>query len=384
MIFSDSLSQQKTLLFIPHAHSVALTLDSQSHSSWSLPCLQSDKDRLVYPWGAGPPALTATAQLSALRFHVPQKGSHTAAIPGVSACRTAIAWTMYSRLRFGEAHAPTGTGALTAALKNALVCETSSGVGRIPPGLLEQRCDSVWSSQHSCSQSIYKGSNDLDKSVRLTIWFANSTATQYCCGDADTTQTNSTLACIDGSSTFTLSDATPVLGVAGLANAQAVSWTNSSSDTSATTTPTAITVANQNDCSAQRQDTTTVGSVLGVSLVAVAIALIVWAVWERRQKILWWQRAIGLAPQWPPENATWLRAPRQNSKPPPCPVTRAKLAYAAHQQQKSAQEQPAEQPAPTYRTHNGEQPMRQTQISSPQRPREMPDGIPAAAEMDAT
>lgn len=65
--------------------------------------------------------------------------------------------------------------------------------------------------------------------------------------------------------------------------------------------------------------------------------------------------------------------------------------YAAHQQQKRAQEpQPAEQPAPTYGTHEPgsdyQQPVLvgQTQVSGPDRPRGMPDGMPAAAEMDAT
>lgn len=241
---------------------------------------------------------------------------------------------------------------------------------------------------------LLKANNYLDKNVRLSIWRANSTATQYCCGDADTTQVNSSSACVDGNPTFTLPDATPLLGVAGLSNAQVTSTnsTSSASDTSVTATPSASTTVHNGDCASQRQDTITVGSVLGASLVAVAVALILWAVWERRQKVLWWQRAIGLAPQWPPENATWMRAPSQNSKPPPCPVTRAKLVYAAHQQQKRAQEQqPAEQPAPTYGAHQPgtcqpgyQQQMSQNQVSSPARPREMPDGMPAAAEMDAT
>lgn len=229
----------------------------------------------------------------------------------------------------------------------------------------------------------------LDQDVRLSVWRANASNTLYCCGDADTEQTNSSLACIDGSSTFTLPDATPLLGVAGLANAQEASSTNSTSETCGTATPSVITTTSRADCSSQKQDTITVGSVLGVSLIAVAIALIVWAVWERRQKVLWWQRAIGLAPQWPPQHAPWMRAPSQNCKPPPCPFTRAKLVYAAHQQQK--REQAAGQPAPTYETHQPgcgqldyQQPTSQTQISSPLRPREMPDGLPAAAEMDAT
>lgn len=229
-----------------------------------------------------------------------------------------------------------------------------------------------------------KGSKYLSSNVRLSVWDANSTATQYCCGDANTTETNSSLACIDGSPTFTLLDGTPLMGVAGLSSGQDGSPSNSTSDTGDDTRPAAIANADPNNCSAQRQETITVGSILGVSLLAVAIALIVWAVWERRQKILWWQRAIGLAPQWPPETATWMRVQSQAPKPPPCPVTRAKLAYAAHQQN-SAQEQPAEPPAVTYGAREyGCESMSQTQISSPQRPREMPDRTPAAAEMDAT
>ncbi|KAI7780710.1 hypothetical protein LA080_015607 [Diaporthe eres] len=168
-----------------------------------------------------------------------------------------------------------------------------------------------------------------------------------------------------------------VLGVAGLWNAQYVSSTNSTSDASSATMPTAGSPAQDDDCSSQKKDTITVGSILGVSLVAVTIALVLWALWERRQKILWWQRAIGLPPEWPPKHAAWMRSLGQkSSKPPPCPITRAKLLYAAHQQHNHAQEQ---QPAPTCGTH-------QPEISSPQRPREMPaqDVTPPAAEMDAT
>lgn len=170
-----------------------------------------------------------------------------------------------------------------------------------------------------------------------------------------------------------------MLGVAGLSNAQDVSSTNLTSDAFGNATQTASTTAQEYDCSSQKKDTITVGSVLGVSLIAVATALVLWALWERRQKILWWQRAIGLAPEWPPKHATWMRTLGQKrSKPPPCPITRAKLLYAAHQQQKHAQEQ---QPAPMCGTHHI-----QPEISSPQRPREMPvpDVTPPAAEMDAT
>lgn len=263
------------------------------------------------------------------------------------------------------------------------------------PVLLNGLCDLVLPYLQSCSQPHRKGSDYLDKDVRLSVWRADSSiGAQYCCGDANTTQTNSSLACIDGSPAFTLPDATPLLGVAGLSNAQEVSSTNSTSNTAdtSTSTPTAINTAYSNDCSSQKKDTITVGSVLGVALLAVAIALIIWAVWERRQKVLWWQRATGLGPNWPPNNAPWMRAgPIQKSKPPPCPVARAKLLYASHQEQKRAQEQAVEQPAPTYGAHqlgsghpDPQQPMSQTQISSPQSPREMPDGMPAAAEMDAT
>ncbi|KAJ0123211.1 hypothetical protein J7T55_011675 [Diaporthe amygdali] len=228
----------------------------------------------------------------------------------------------------------------------------------------------------------------LNQDVRLSVWRANRTsASEYCCGDADTTQTNSSLACLDGNPTFTLPNATPLLGVAGLSNAQAVSSTNSSSVTTRTETSTAIPTTHDDDCSSQKQDTITVGAVLGVSIVIAAIALIVWALWERRQKVLWWQRAIGAAPHWPPENAPWMRVQCPKSKPPPCPVTRAKLAYANHQKQRSQQQEPA----PSYGHQQSEagqreyeQQMGQTHISSPQRPREMPDGMPAAAEMDAT
>lgn len=248
---------------------------------------------------------------------------------------------------------------------------------------------------HICSlahRPHRKGSDYLDKNVRMSVWRADSSAgAQYCCDYANTTQTNPSLACIDGSAAFTLPDATLLLGVAGLLNATEVSSINSTSNAADTATPTAITAAYGADCSSQKKDTITVGSVLGVALLAVAIALIIWAVWERRQKVLWWQRATGLGPRWPPNNATWMRAPSQTSKPPPCPVARAKLLYAAHQEQKRAQEQAAEQPAPTYGAHQPgpcqldcQQPMSQNQVSSPQRPREMPDGMPAAAEMDAT
>lgn len=238
----------------------------------------------------------------------------------------------------------------------------------------------IWSC-YMCSLahiSFYRKASDyLDKDVRLSFWrTSSSTTAQYCCGDAYTTQRNSSLACVDGGPVFTLPNATPVLGVAGLRNAQYISSTNSTSDASSATMPTAGTSAHGDDCSSQKKDTITVGSVLGVSLVAVAIALVLWAIWERRQKILWWQRAIGLAPEWPPKHAAWMRSLGQRSKPPPCPITRAKLLYTAHQQQKQAQEQQA---SPMCGAH-------QPEISSPQRPREMPgqDVTPPAAEMDAT
>lgn len=237
----------------------------------------------------------------------------------------------------------------------------------------------IWSSIFSLAHLFRrKASGYLDKDVRLSFWrTSSSAAAQYCCGDADTTQINSSLACIDGNPIFTLPNATPVLGVAGLRNAKDVSSTNSTSDASGTASPIASTMTPGDDCSSQKKDTITVGSVLGVSLVAVAIALILWALWERRQKILWWQRAIGLAPEWPPKHATWMKGLGQKSKPPPCPITRAKLLYTAHQQQKHAQEQ---EPAPLCGTTH------QPEISSPQRPREMPvpGVIPPPAEMDAT
>ncbi|KAI3399422.1 hypothetical protein diail_6894 [Diaporthe ilicicola] len=240
----------------------------------------------------------------------------------------------------------------------------------------------------SCLHYEPKASDYRSRGVRLSVWVGNSSSTaQYCCGDADSTQTNSSLACVDGNHPFQLQDATPVLGVAGLSNAQAVSSANSTSAASGAMASTAGPTVYKEDCASQQQDTVTIGAVLGVSLVAAAIALAVWAVWERRQKVVWWQRAIGLAPQWPPENAPWMRVLNQKTQrtgPPPCPVARVKLACAAHQQKRSPEQQPA-QPAPTCGLQQPEaNSMTQTHVSSPQSPREMGDGMPAAAEMDAT
>lgn len=317
-----------------------------------------------------------------MQFHVPPKESRTAVAARVaSAYPTATAWIISSPLRFGEAHAPIARGAPRNAPKYVLVRTIFNSMGSYACSIRYWVGCAIWS-RYICSLAhifFYRKASDyLDKDVRLSLWRASSSAVaQYCCGDSYTTQKSSSLACVDGGPVFTLPNATPVLGVAGLGNAQYVSSTNSTSDASSATMPTAGSPAQDDDCSSQKKDTITVGSFLGVSLVAVTIALVLWALWERRQKILWWQRAIGLAPEWPPKHAAWMRSLGQkSSKPPPCPITRAKLLYAAHQQHKHAQEQ---QPAPTCGTH-------QPEISSPQRPREMPgqDVTPPAAEMDAT
>lgn len=130
---------------ISHSH-LSLRAD-RAFGPQVLPCLKCERDRLVDLWGVVPPALTLTAHLSGMQFHVPRKESRTAAAELVaSACPTAIAWTTYSRLRFGEAHAPIGTGALPVP-KNVLVCKVSHGMG-----LLNGSCDLVLPYLQSCSQ----------------------------------------------------------------------------------------------------------------------------------------------------------------------------------------------------------------------------------------
>lgn len=239
--------------------------------------MQRETDRVVDPWGVVPPVLTPTTQLSPMQCHVPPKESRTAAAArAASACPTATAWTMYSHLRFGEAHAPIGPGALPAAPSVYWYVKCSSSGERWIHNYFAG-CE-IWFC-HFCSLAhilLIKASEYLDRDVRLSVWRANSlTATEYCCGDADTTQMNSSLACIDGDPTFTLPNATPILGVAGLSNAREASSKNSSSDTSGTATQTTSTAANRDDCASRRRDTITVRSVLGVSLAAVAVALIV-------------------------------------------------------------------------------------------------------------
>lgn len=108
----------------PFSKTVPVTSHTRPFILGSQPCIQRETDRVVDPWGVVPPVLTPTAQLSLMQFHVPPKESRTAAAArAASACPTATAWTMYSHLRFGEAHAPIGPGALPAAPKCVMVCK---------------------------------------------------------------------------------------------------------------------------------------------------------------------------------------------------------------------------------------------------------------------
>lgn len=82
-----------------------------------------------------PPAFTPTAQLSPMQFRVPLKESRTAvAARAASAFPTATVWIMYSRLRFGEAHAQIGRGAPRTAPKYVLVCTTFPSMGSMITG----------------------------------------------------------------------------------------------------------------------------------------------------------------------------------------------------------------------------------------------------------
>lgn len=95
----------------------------QPHLYSNLSCEQLEEERTIDPRGVVPPALTPTAQLSPMQFRAPPKESRTAvAARAASACPTATAWIICSRLRFGEAHAPIGRGAPQTAPKYVLVC----------------------------------------------------------------------------------------------------------------------------------------------------------------------------------------------------------------------------------------------------------------------
>lgn len=117
-----------SFLFTSHTHAHICSWEPL-HLFWTTSCMQRVRDQAAGLWGLWGVHLHAfipTAHLTSMQFHVPLKESRTAAgTRAVSACPTVTAWTIYSRLRFGEAHAPTGPGALPAVLKYVLVCDLS-------------------------------------------------------------------------------------------------------------------------------------------------------------------------------------------------------------------------------------------------------------------
>lgn len=134
--FPEPLPLSFPLTTRTHAH---IILGKQPHLFWAPTCEQLEKDQALDPRGVVPHALTPTVQLSPMQFHVPPKESRTAvAVRAASACPTATAWIISSRLRFGEAHAPIARGAPRTALKYVLVCTVFPSMGSMLAALLDE------------------------------------------------------------------------------------------------------------------------------------------------------------------------------------------------------------------------------------------------------
>lgn len=116
--------------FLSTSHTSARICSSALlHLFWTTSCMQRVRDQAAGLWGLWDVLLRAlipTAHLTSIQFHVPPKESRTAAgTRAASACPTATAWIIYSRLRYGEVRALMRPGAPPTVLKYVLVCEVS-------------------------------------------------------------------------------------------------------------------------------------------------------------------------------------------------------------------------------------------------------------------
>ncbi|KAI7778510.1 hypothetical protein LA080_002018 [Diaporthe eres] len=175
-------------------------------------------------------------------------------------------------------------------LSNGYCMETSEDSG--PLGLYRGSCtDRNWGS--SCPQQCLGDDDFPADAARVARWKKNGTDWLYCCVGSEYGNDYSS-ACADGSDPFTLASVSLIYGVAALSTAQVISSTASSSATSAapaspaTATPAAATgtVTSAGDtCPDSGAQIGAIGAGIGVSLGVISIGALLWAFWERRQKL---------------------------------------------------------------------------------------------------
>lgn len=193
-------------------------------------------------------------------------------------------------------------------LSNGYCMETSEESG--PLGLYRGSCtDRNWGS--SCPQQCLGGKpvkasgnfskNDANDTIidndfpadaaRVARWKKNGTDWLYCCVGSDYGNDYSS-ACADGADPFTLASASLIYGVAALSSAEIISSTATSTATSAaspaTTTPAAASETSRSasdTCPDSGAQIGAIGAGVGVSLGVISIGAMVWAFWERRQRL---------------------------------------------------------------------------------------------------
>lgn len=185
---------------------------------------------------------------------------------------------------------------------------------------------------------------------------SNSTTTMYCCHAANPAATDEASACLDGSAPFAVPVGTPLVGFAGLSNAEIVSsstsgppWAaaptaSSSSSNAGAAEATGSCGSGLEVCRAQREQAVTAAGGVGAGVGVVAAGLLAWAVWERRKRLAW-RRDYG-APGW------------KNGSGSISPAGQRSNVQSGYAQVSS---------------HVSQHP--------PVPPREMPDVVPAAVEM---
>ncbi|KAG6364656.1 hypothetical protein INS49_006259 [Diaporthe citri] len=129
--------------------------------------------------------------------------------------------------------------------------------------------------------------------ARVARWQRNSTDWLYCCVGSEYGNDYSS-ACADGADPFTLASASLIYGVAALSSAEVIPSTASSTATSgasaspATATPAAAsgTASSSGDtCSDSGAQIGAIGAGVGASLGVISIGALLWAFWERRQRL---------------------------------------------------------------------------------------------------
>ncbi|KAK2604664.1 hypothetical protein N8I77_007576 [Diaporthe amygdali] len=175
-------------------------------------------------------------------------------------------------------------------LSNGYCMETSEDSG--PLGLYRGSCtDRNWGS--SCPQKCL-GDNDFPAdAARVARWKKNGTDWLYCCVGSDYDNDYAS-ACSDDGVPFALPSASLIYGVAALSSAELISSTASSTATSATSASAATaTSAAASSTATSTGDTCpdsgaqigAIGAGVGASLGVLSISAIMWAFWERRQRL---------------------------------------------------------------------------------------------------